>query len=189
MDEKLFEGDPITLRETPITKLTSDKDYYKDKMVQYRNLWKSIDIGSVSMYLPKKHAEYFRTIAKLLSYEVAINEVEKRDPDLLDMFANKQIRLTHSRADLFAKVAQYKDYEDGDKKGEKMYEQAKSILGLFDSMRSAHTEAIETKKINDVDNHFYWLAREYALSLYIRAASDLFELREKHDDLPENIEI
>ena len=113
--------------------------------------------------------------------------MEKRDPDLLDVFVNKQIRLTHIRSDLFAKVKEYENKEDA--KSVNLYADAKSILGLSDAMMTAHTGAVDAKQINDIDNHFYWLAREYALSLYIRAATDLFELRENHDDLPEHIDI
>ena len=188
MDEKLFEGDPITLRETP-EKVTDVKAYHRKKTADYRGMWVSIGVVPLSMQIPEKHKAYMLAVAKLLTYEVAVKEVENRDPDLLDMFANKQIRFGASREEMFNKVKEYADHDADDKRKARLYADAKSILSLSDAMMEAHKGAVLCKETNDIDNHFYWLAKEYALSLYIRAARELFELREQNTDLPENLEI
>ena len=143
----------------------------------------------ISSQVPARYREYFLAVMKLLTYEDALVAVEKRDPEILDVFANKIPRYCTTRRELWHKVREYEDFDEDDKKKAKLYEQAKSIVELFDRMVGAKSSAEDAKEQNDQDNMFYYLSKEYALSLYIRGAISLFKLREEGTDLPENIDI
>ena len=173
--------------ETNTTLKQLDKQYYRDKMAEYRVEWKSMGVSATSVLLPERFKPYFTALALLLTAEDAIAAVEERTPEALDVFSNRVPRMPHSRASLHTKVLLYKDSEDP--KRQKLFAQATNILELFDLMKMAKEHAGTSQEEFHSEATLYWLSREYALSLYVRGAVEMFELRETRDDLPEKIEI
>lgn len=177
--------DDNTVTRLPDPKLRAE--YHRDKMKKYREEWGDMGVHSISVMVPDKFKEYFQAMSKLLMAHEAMEIIEERDPDTLEILANRKLRLNLERTDVLLLVEKYKEHGDS-KKLMKLNTHSNNLLQMYDLMGMAKARAADAQKNNQSDTLMYWLAREYALAMHIRGSLELFESREKHDELPDTIE-
>ena len=164
------------------------REYYRENTGKYRKDWGNMDIVQINLLVPSQFKGYFQALAKIVRAEETTRQIEEHDPDLIEALANRQIRTGIDREQLTDNVKKYQDHGD-DRKKTNRYKEAVSILAVFEMIGAARVSRLEAKKDNRPDDMFYWMAREYAASMHVQGAFELFTMREGGLKLPENIEL
>ena len=162
------------------------KEYHRVKADKYRQTWKAMDIVTINILVPKKLKDYFQATAKVSVAEETIAQIENHDPELLEILADRQVRVGITREELVANVELYRDHGD-DREQKDRFIKATDILKVFESIGEAKIAAIAARDDRPIryEDELYWQAREYAACMYVQGALELFTVRESGIELPE----
>ena len=162
----------------------------RDSTAKYRQAWKDMDIVAINLYVPKHIKGYFQAIAKVVQAEEILVQIEKRDPELLEVLADRQVRVGVTHEELTDNINRYRDH-GGDSKLKDRFKEATNILTIYKSIGEAKVATIEASAARPrrYEDEVYWQAREYAACMYVQGAVELFAIRESGIELPEHIEL
>lgn len=158
--------------------LEGDYDY-SGKMKALREDWKTCNVTSCSVMLPEKYHTYLKAVAKMASGEALLTQVEERDPSVLERFAQRQPRLGRDLGYFRDLVAYAKDVSASEE--DSIVIEALVIIELYEKIEDARRKGNAALLNNDTASVFYWYAKEYALSMYIKGAVELHILHKAGD--------
>lgn len=141
---------------------------YKEKMSQNRSEWAKIGIYNTSMNIPQKFGDYFKALAIITTAEHLMEQIDAKDEDVLDAFANRQPRVNVSIADLEL----IKESVSSE-----LLEDVVDLIRVLRSKKEANASAKQAAAEGDAIRTAYFFAREYAIAYYIRGAFAMLTLK------------
>ena len=162
------------------------REYHREATEKYRKKWGNMDIVQVNVLVPSRLKGYFQALAKVAAAEEATMQIQDRDPDLIEALADRQVRTGIDRETLVANVEKHLEHGDDTKKL-RLYKEAVNVLAVFETIGEARASTQKAKDESRHDDMYYWMAREYIASMYVKGALELFNIRESGLKLPESM--
>jgi len=147
---------------------------YRGKMRENREQWRTVGVVNTTVTIPEKHKTYIAAVSTMMCAEALLEAIEAHDQEAMTAFANRQPRLPFSYED----AVNFKHrLESASSPNERLIEDIDRVFQVLYERKEAIEQGKVAMQEGDEVKATYFLAREYALTYYLRGAYNLVRLK------------
>lgn len=139
------------------------------KMKENREQWNVVGISNVTILVPEGLKPYLKALSLMMCAEHLLEAIETHNVDIMEAFANRQPRTSVTLEALDSIKAQAGVSEE-------VVSRVDDLIRLLREKRAANSEGMRAASEGDSTEAMYHMAREYAITYYIRGAHAMLEL-------------